>query len=188
MEDLPALRQLWATAQLAVHDLEKRFTDFHVLMSDKGEAAGAIGLHVARKQGWIHHEEFAHPEAEEELRPMVGERLMVAARNQGLHRLWTYETSPYYTHLGFHPATPEVLSKLPPEFGDSHEAQWTVLELKTETVEAMTMEKELQVIQEARRAEHQQLLKDARVLKWLTWMLALGFCGFAVWLVFRPLL
>ena len=62
VDDLPGLKLLWERARLQVLDLEKRLTDFQLVVSDADDLIGAIGLHIEGKQGHVHSEAFAQPE------------------------------------------------------------------------------------------------------------------------------
>ena len=67
VDDLPGLKVLWERARLQVLDLEKRLTDFQLVVSDAGDLIGAIGLHIEGKQGQVHSEAFAQPELDAQL-------------------------------------------------------------------------------------------------------------------------
>ena len=82
VDDLGGLKQLWQRARLQVLDLEKRLTDFQLVVSDAGDLIGAIGLHIEGKQGQVHSEAFAQPELDAQFRDQVWERIQVLARDR----------------------------------------------------------------------------------------------------------
>ena len=53
VDDLPALRALWRSAQLPADELESRLTEFHVVECG-GEFAGALGVQVAGQHARLH--------------------------------------------------------------------------------------------------------------------------------------
>src|SRR5213079_1001159 len=96
VDDLPGLKILWERARLQVLDLEKRLTDFQLVVSDAGDLIGAVGLHIEGKQGHVHSEAVAQLEQDAKFREQIWERILVLARNHGLIRLWTLEAAPFW--------------------------------------------------------------------------------------------
>ena len=84
LEDLAQLRGLWQQAHLPSPELEKRFTEFQVITNGEGRLVGAIGLHVERQQGHIHSEAYADFETAPGVRPLLWERILRLAKNNGL--------------------------------------------------------------------------------------------------------
>src|SRR5256885_17260457 len=67
---------------LQVLDLEKRLTEFQLIVSDESDLLGAIGLHVEGKQGQLHSEAFTQPEQEDRFRAQLWERMQIVARSE----------------------------------------------------------------------------------------------------------
>src|SRR2546426_9675403 len=105
VDDLPGLKVLWERARLQVLDLEKRLTEFQLVVSDAGDLIGALGLHIEGKQGKLHSEAFSQPDQQDQFRPRLWERVQTVSRNHGLVRLWTQELSPFWHQAGFADAT-----------------------------------------------------------------------------------
>jgi N-acetylglutamate synthase-like GNAT family acetyltransferase len=132
VDDLPALLALWASAQLPARELESRLTEFQVVEAD-GEFAGALGIQVVRQHARLHSEDYSNFAVADAARELFWERIQKIASNHGVFRLWTQETSPFWTRWGFQPADPETLGKLPPEW-QGLEGRWLTYELKNEAV------------------------------------------------------
>ena len=173
VDDLPGLKVLWERARLQVLDLEKRLTDFQLLVSDAGDLIGAIGLHIEGKQGHVHSEAFAQPEQDAQFRDQVWERIQVVARNHGLVRLWTREAAPFWQQqAGFAEASEELVKKRPASFGDAP-GRWLMLQLREEHLAALSLEREFELFQAGQKQETEKLMQLGRKLKIIT-MFALG--------------
>lgn len=164
VDDLGGLKQLWERARFQVLDLEKRLTDFQLIVSDDGDLIGAIGLHIEGKQGRLHSPAFTQAEHEETFRPQLWERIQTVARNHGLVRLWTREAAPFWQEAGFGEAAEEVLKKLPSSFGDGA-TRWLTLQLKDENVAALSLEHEFELFQTAQKEETERLMRLGRTMK-----------------------
>jgi N-acetylglutamate synthase-like GNAT family acetyltransferase len=170
VDDLPALKVLWGAAGLPVVEEERHLTEFQVLQDGSGNLLGAAGLQVAGKAGRLHSEVFAHPELEDQHRPVLWERLRTVARNHGLSRIWTLEDAPYWhIEAGFAPAPPEQFKKFPVPFGNPH-APWKTLALVDESQELVSLEKEFELFQQQQMQATDQMMQQARQLKLLAYL------------------
>lgn len=188
LDDLPALKQLWAQAQLPLAEEERHLTEFQVVVASDGRLVGAAGLHLRGKHGKLHSEAFVHPEQEDAFRPALWERLRSVARNHGLVRLWTLEPAPFWhREAGFHPAADEERKKLPAEFGDPH-AAWQTLPLRDESLDAVSLEREFELFQQAEKAATERVFRQAsrlRVLAYAALVAALLAAGYFVVLLLQ---
>ena len=164
VDDLSGLKILWERARFQVLDLEKRLTEFQLIVSDAGDLIGALALHIEAKQGLLHSGAFAQPEQEEQFRPQLWERIQSVARNHGLNRLWTQEGAPFWLQAGFVEGSAETLPRLPPGFGD-RQARWLTLQLKDENVAALSIEHEFELFQTAQKEETERLRRLGRTMK-----------------------
>jgi N-acetylglutamate synthase-like GNAT family acetyltransferase len=130
VDDLPALKSLWSAARLPAEELESRLTEFQIVEKD-GAFAGAIGVQVIRTALRLHSEDYADFSVADAARELFWERIQNIASNHGVFRVWTQETSPFWTRWGFQPATVEILERLPDEWKNL-EGRWLTLELKNE--------------------------------------------------------
>jgi N-acetylglutamate synthase-like GNAT family acetyltransferase len=163
LEDIQPLCQLWKEAQLPALELEKRFTEFQVILDAHGQLLGAIGIHVLNHQGLIHSEAFSHPEMEDQTRPLLWERFQTLAHNFGLLRFWTREESPFWVHYGgLKPASEEELKKLPAGFGPP-QGRWLTLALREDHPAVAKIEQELTFLKQAQEAEIERVRRQARV-------------------------
>jgi N-acetylglutamate synthase-like GNAT family acetyltransferase len=168
VDDLDGLKQLWEWARLQVLDLERRLTEFQLIASADGDLIGAIGLHIEGKQGKIHSEAFTQPENEGKFRPQLWERVQIVARNHGLVRLWTRDASPFWhQQAGFSEPTAEAFKKLPAGFGDA-QGRWWTLQLREESVAALSVEREFDLFQASQKQETERLMQLGRTLKIIT--------------------
>jgi N-acetylglutamate synthase-like GNAT family acetyltransferase len=168
VDDLPGLKILWERSRLQVLDLEKRLTDFQLVVSGADDLIGAIGLHIEGKQGHVHSEAFAQPEQDANFREHVWERIQVLARNHGLVRLWTREAAPFWQQqAGFAEVSAELLGKLPASFGDAP-GRWLMLRLREENLAVLTLEREFELFQVSQKQETEKLMQLGRTLKFIT--------------------
>src|ERR1700722_16588319 len=96
VDDLPALKAMWLAAQWPVSELENRVTEFHIVESG-GQFAGALGGQVFRQHARLHSEDYTDFSVADAARKLFWERIQVIAANLGVFRLWTQETSPFWT-------------------------------------------------------------------------------------------
>lgn len=171
MEDLPQLRPLWQAAGLPAAELEKRFTEFQLAESGVN-IAGVLGLQIAGPQARVYGEAFTASANADELRPLLWTRLLTVAKNHGLARLWTQETSPFWAQQNFVPAAGEIANRLPAIFGNAS-ANWLTLQLKEEAPSAApSIDHEFALFRQASQDEHQALLRRAKMFKMIALLIA----------------
>ena len=173
VDDLPPLIALWRVAGLPVLELERRLTEFQIVVRSDGPLIGALGLRVQGHYGLLHSEAFFHPETEDEFRPHLWERLRSVARNHGLTRLWTEEDAVFWHQTGFEPPTKEQLERLPKEFGDAHSPHWHTLQLRDEAALTRSLEQEFELFRVTQEEQSEKVMRQARVLKLVATVLAL---------------
>lgn len=163
VDDLATLRPVWESMRLPVTDLEKRLTEFQVVETADDKVVGGIAFQIGDRQGRIHSEafsDFAHADA---ARALFWERILTLAMNHGIFRLWTQETTPYWTRNGFQNANEEALKKLPPAWTNEMPA-WLTLQLKDESA-IVSVEKELALFMESEKQNTRIALDRARTFK-----------------------
>lgn len=176
VDDLPALKALWLTAQLPANELEGRLTEFQVVEAGVS-FAGAIGLQIVRQHLRTHSEDYADYSVADGARLLFWERIQSLAANHGVFRIWTQETSPFWTRWGFQPANAEILQRLPDEWKNL-EGRWLTLELKNEELISAALENRLATFGETEKQQAAQILDRARQLK-----LLITIAGFAIFLI-----
>jgi N-acetylglutamate synthase-like GNAT family acetyltransferase len=164
VDDLPVLRRLWQEALLPVEDHEKRLKEFQAVFDERGRLLGAVGLSIAGRHGHLHSEVFADPTHGELLRDELWERLKAVAQNFGLVRVWTRETAPYWHHIGFQTAAPELLEKLPAAFG-SPPPPWLSLILREETAIPLMAEQEMALFVQAQRESADHAMRQIKIMR-----------------------
>lgn len=172
IDDLPALKALWAGAGLDVLEAERHLTEFQLCFDGNQALAACAAMRVAGKSALLHSEAFVHPEAEDLARAALWPRFQALARNHGLAKIWTLEEAPFWHQNGFTAADEAGMKKFPPQFGDPH-ARWHCLTLKEENIEVISLEKEFELFQQAQKESTDRMLKQAKFLKQLA-ILVLG--------------
>lgn len=162
-DDVAQLLALWKAAQLPGVELEKQFTDFQVVEDDKGNLVAATAMQISAQQGKIHSETFADFALTNAVRPLLWERFQVVAKNNGLYRLWTDETAPFWKkEAGFAEVSETQLHKLPEGFGNRHRG-WTVLELREEFATPEALEQQFQLFKQTEELHRNSLIRQAKV-------------------------
>lgn len=178
-DDVPQLLAIWRAAQLPVHVLEKRFTEFQVVEGGDGKLAGALGLKISGKNGWLHSEAIPNFELVDVLRPLLWERLQSVAGNHGLYRLWTQESAPFWKQYDFATPDADVAKRLPADF-ISPNGEWLTLQLKDEVAIELSLDKEFAVFRKSERERTERMLDQARLLKGLATLMAIALFIFVI--------
>jgi N-acetylglutamate synthase-like GNAT family acetyltransferase len=163
LDDLHGLKALWETMRLPSADLEKRLTEFQVVVDAQGKLVGALGVQLVQQHGWLHSEAYTDFALADEVRPLLWERIQSITANHGVFRLWTQERAPFWTRHGFQAATPETLARLP-EVWSSAGPGWLTLQLKDEAV-LISLDKEFALFKETEARRSAQALDQARTVK-----------------------
>jgi len=187
VEDLGVLRPLWESMHLPVAALEPRLTEFQVVEDATGTIVGEIGFQIGGSHGHLHDEGFTDFGIADAAREMLWQRVQTLASNHGVLRLWMRDNSLYWTRLGFKPATPEELAKLPADWNTEGPA-WLTLQLKNE--EAINaVEKELALFMSTQKRQSENTLRQIRTFKTLALVVAcvliLSACGAAIFLLMK---
>jgi N-acetylglutamate synthase-like GNAT family acetyltransferase len=164
VDDLPALRSLWTVARLPSAGLESRLTEFQVV-ENGGVFAGAVGFQVVRQHARFYAEDYADFSVADAARELFWERFQTLAANHGVFRVWTQETSPFWTRWGFQPADAETLKRLPEEWRPL-EGRWLTLELKNEDTINAALGNQFAGFMAAEKKKTAQVAAQARQIKW----------------------
>jgi N-acetylglutamate synthase-like GNAT family acetyltransferase len=163
-DDRESLKSLWRSMLLPADELEKRLTEFQVAEAADGQLLGAIGIQIVRQHAWLHSEsylDFGHADA---ARHLFWNRIQTLASNHGVFRLWTQESSPFWSQLGFRPANAARLADLPPEW-QSAKGEWFVLQLKDEQAIINALDKDFAAFMSMERLKTERTYEQARTLK-----------------------
>ena len=163
VDDLPALRALWVAANLPVNGLEARLTEFQVVESG-GVLAGAGGGEIIRQHLRLHSEDYTDFALADAARELFWERIQVLTSNHGVFRVWTQETSPFWTRMGFAPAKDKELERLPEEW-KRLEGGWRTLELKNEEAINQALNTHLPALLEESQSKAARTAAHARRFK-----------------------
>jgi N-acetylglutamate synthase-like GNAT family acetyltransferase len=181
VDDLPQLTTVWQLEHLDVTDLEKRFTEFQVVVEGT-EVLGAIGLRLIGTQGWLHSEAIARPEIGDAVRDLLWQRLQMIARNHSLDRVWTLLNAPFWKGLGFRAATADELAAAPEAIQSRN--GWQLLVLRAPEAGAEAVEKQFAMLRALHANEAEKLQRRVsrmkKVAMVLTVLVALLVIAFAV--------
>ncbi len=187
VDDLPRLKQLWVLMRFSEAELERQLTDFQVVVDDAGIIVGCAAFQMHQRHARIHSEAFEDFSLADYARPALWSRIQTLATNHGLVRLWTQETSPFWSRSGFQPATEDALERMPTNW-DRFTAGWLTIKLKDE--EAMTsLDKEFALFVESERQQRSQLLTQTKTVKTLAiggiLLIVLVLIAATIWLFFK---
>lgn len=172
---------------LADDDLEKRLTEFQVVMDANGTFLGAIGFQVSRQHALLHNEGFTDYSVADAARELFWQRIQVLCSNHTVFRLWTQEGSPFWKNFGFRPADSETLGRLPAEWRNEFDGAWLTLQLKDEEAIAAALGTSLTDLMEAERRQTERVRDQAQTLRTVVTVIffAIGLLsfGFAIYLL-----
>ena len=180
VDDLPALKALWLAARLPVDEYENRLTEFQVVVAD-GVFAGAFGVQVVRDQMRFYAEDFIDFAVADAARELFWERLQKLAANHGVFRVWTQETSPFWTRWGLQPANAETLARLPEEW-KALDGRWLTLALKNEEVIKAALGNQFAGFMDAEKKQTAEVAARARQIRTVFTVIcfAIGLICFAI--------
>lgn len=185
-DDRESLKALWQSMLLPAEELEKRLTEFQVLVAADDSVLGAMGIQIVRQHAWLHSEgylDFAHAD---QARQLFWERVQTLASNHGVFQLWTQESSPFWSQLGFRPVSAGKLSEPPPEWQPAR-GDWFVLQLKDEAAIKQALDKDFATFMSAEKRNTERTHEQARTLRNIITIIGFGIgilCfGFAAYLL-----
>ena len=164
LDDIGALRTIWLSMRLRADDLEKRLKEFQVVEDVNGNVLGTIGIQFSKQHALIYGEGFSDFSIADDARQLFWQRFEALAANHGIFRVWTQETSPFWTRWGFQHANAEILSRLPEEW-KTLEGKWLTLELKNEAAVTAALETRFAGFMDAEKKQTTRVADKARVLK-----------------------
>jgi hypothetical protein len=186
-EDLASLRSLWSSMHLPADELEKRLTEFQIVVDADNTFLGAIGFVVSGQYALLHNEGFTDFSVADAARDLFWRRIQILASNHTVFRLWTQERSPFWKNFGFRPPDPETLARLPADWRNEFEGAWLTFQLKDEQAIAAALGTDLAGLMDAERRQTESIREKAQTLK--TVVTVIGFAigilsvGFAVYLL-----
>jgi hypothetical protein len=166
--------------RLPATELESRVTEFQVVESD-GQIVGALGLQIIQQHARLHSEGYTDFSLSDAARQLFWERIQTLAAHYGIFRIWTQETSPFWTRWGFQPANAENLARLPEEW-KWLEGKWLTFELKNEEAITAALENKLSGFLDAEKKETARVVEKARTLKTIITVagFTIGILGIAI--------
>jgi len=172
---------------LAEDELEKRLTEFQVVVDATGAFLGAIGFLVSRQHALLHDEGFTDFSIADAARHLFWQRIQVLSSNHGVFRLWTQERSPFWKNFGFRPPDTDTLARLPAEWQNEFGGAWLTLQLKDEAAIAAALGADLAGLMNAEKAQTERVRERAQMLRTLITVICFGIgilaFGFAFYLL-----
>jgi N-acetylglutamate synthase-like GNAT family acetyltransferase len=163
-DDRESLKALWRSMLLPADELEKRLTEFQVVETADGKLLGAIGVQILRQHARLHSESYLDFAQADEARQLFWDRIQILAANHGVFRLWTQESSPFWSRLGFRSAGAARLADLPPEWQPAR-GEWFMLQLKDEQAIVSALDKDFANFMLAEKRNTERTYEQARTLK-----------------------
>ncbi|HEY4415271.1 MAG TPA: hypothetical protein VGO57_06230 [Verrucomicrobiae bacterium] len=178
VDDLEALKLLWASMRLSPEELEPRLTEFQVVENSEGDVLGAVGVLVSRQHVLLHSEGYSDFSVADAARNLFWERIQTLAANHGVFRIWTQERSPFWKSFGFTPPTAEILPRLPEEWKNEFDGGWLTFQLKNEDVINAAFEKHFAGFLASEKRDTDRVSEKAR-----TMTLIITIAGFVIFAV-----
>jgi N-acetylglutamate synthase-like GNAT family acetyltransferase len=169
IEDLPQLTPLWVLERLPVDDLERRFTEFQVVVDGDSQVLGTVGLQISANHGLLHGEAIAKPELADQVRELLWNRIQMVARNHSLDRIWSHMNTPFWRKTGFRAATEDELEAMPESLGEKR--NMFLLPLREGEGSAEAIEKQFAMLRALHEEESQQLQRRVSAVKKLALVL-----------------
>lgn len=164
MDDLDALRAIWHSMRLPAEELEKQLKEFQVVADAAGNVLGAVGIRLHKQYALLFGEGFSDFSVADDARQLFWRRFEALAANHGVFRIWTQESSPFWTRWGFQPANAEMLARLPEEWKVSAD-KWFTLELKNEEAVTAALENKFAGFMDIERQQTERVAEKARLLR-----------------------
>ena len=165
IDDLSSLKELWGRMQLPVSEMEKRLTEFQVVLTPEGSIAGAVGMEILDRQGRIREEAFDDFAVADLSRQQLWERLQNVAKNHGLFRLWTQESAPFWRQNGFLPPDEKAAQRFPAAW--TTPSNWLTLALGENPEAEESWDSHFAQFKELERRQTQKTVRWAQALKFL---------------------
>lgn len=150
---------------LPTDELEKRLTEFQVVVDADGMFLGAIGFVVSEQHALLHSEGFTDFSVADAARDLFWQRIQVLSSNHTVFRLWTQERSPSWKNFGFRPPDTDTLARLPAEWHNDFEGAWLTLQLKDEQAIAAALGTDLAGLMALEKAQTQRMREQANTLR-----------------------
>lgn len=174
VDDLSALRELWALTGLPAEELSSFLTEFQVASTADGRLVAAVGLMVEGSDALLHSEAIVPDLDPEELRATLWRRVMILARNQGIHRVWTQEDDEFWVASGFLPAAIDPNGRVPSFVQPADD--WRCCQLFDPAEAKQVVAEQMAVWQATRSGEVDELQGKIRTVR----NLAFGFAGLVI--------
>jgi hypothetical protein len=172
---------------VAGDDLERRLTEFQIVVDANGTFLGAIGFQVSREHALLHNEGFIDFSIADAARDLFWQRAQVLCSNHTVFRIWTQERSPFWKNFGFRPPDMETLARLPAEWRNEFEGAWLTFQLKDEAAIATALGTDLAGLMDAERRQTESVREKAKTLRTTVTVIcfAIGLLciGFAIYLL-----
>ncbi|HEV2456497.1 MAG TPA: hypothetical protein VGY98_19700 [Verrucomicrobiae bacterium] len=186
-DDLANLRSLWSSMNLPADELEKRLTEFQVVVDANGTFLGAIGFVVSQQHALLHNEGFTDFSVADAARDLFWQRIQILSSNHTVFRLWTQERSPFWKSFGFRPPDAGTLARLPAEWRNEYDGAWLSLQLKDEEAIAAALGTDLESLMDAERKQTDNIREKAQTLRTVVtvvfFIIGILSFGFAIYLL-----
>ena len=179
------LIELWRSMRLPAEELEKRLTEFQVVVDGNGTVLGAVGIQFARQHALLHSEGYSDFSVADQARQLFWDRIQTLSSNHGVFRIWTQENSPFWLRWGFQPAGADALVRLPEQW--RHEGDWFSFQLKNEDAINAALEKEFSQFADSEREQIARIARRAKSIRTFFTVICFAIFGLCIavviWLI-----
>ncbi len=173
LDDVPALLELWKTMRFPGAELARKVTDFQVVVDARGGLIGTLAMEILGKQGRLHSESFVDFSWADAYRPLLWDRFMTLAANQGVTRVWTREQAAFYRQNDLVRPEADLLKTLPKEWLDGT-GEWFTLKLRDDLDTIAKADHEFAMFMAAEKERTGRALQRAKAMKILATLIALA--------------
>lgn len=160
VDDLQDLRALWRAAGIYSLELEKRFTEFQIVVNDEAQVVAAFGVEIKNKDAHIHSDAYADTDARSDIREVVWKRVQTLAENHGLIRLWS-AMDDFWRNVGFEEPDKKVKDRGGDLFGSTMERRLT-LQLREDEDIQLLAETQFELFQKSSVAERERIMEQGK--------------------------
>jgi preprotein translocase subunit SecE len=172
---------------IPTEDLEKRLTEFQVVVDADGQFLGAVGFVVSGTHALLHSEGFTDFSVADSARRLFWQRVQILCSNHAVFRIWTQERSPFWKDFSFRPPDADTLARLPAGWRNEFDGAWLTLQLKDEQAITTALGTDFASFMQAQKLESERVREKAKTLRTLVTVIAflIGFLafGFAFYLL-----
>lgn len=158
--DLTELRPLWRTAGIYSLELEKRFTEFQIVVNEDAQVVAAFAIEIKTKEAHIHSDAYADSDDNPAIREAVWKRIQSLAENHGLIRLWANKDE-FWSGIGFEEPNKKELARGVELFGSTMTRRLMMRLREEEDIQKLA-EAQFELFQQSSVAERERIMEQGK--------------------------